>query len=305
MPSALRTAWWMIRITVLISFCVELLRYFGIVLWIAKMLSPVFEFVGLPGEASLVYIAGYFVNVYSAIAVTASLQLDIRSLTILGVMVLCSHNMIMETIVQKKTGSSFWRLLTIRTFSAFALGFLLNRIMPVSISGLLPTTANNLTQSLSEWELLGVWAFNTGKLVLQMMAIIIALSVVQRLLSEFGVIRWLSKLLRPILYIFGLPGKTSFLWIVANFLGLSYGAAVMIEETGQGKIAPRDVDLLNHHIGISHSNLEDLLLFFVAGGLFWWMLLSRLCWAIVLVWERRLEWRIGKGFGNLKIMYND
>ena len=61
----------------------------------------------------------------------------------------------------------------------------------------------------------------------------------------------------------------SFLWIVANFLGLAYGAAVMIEETDQIKIAPRDVDLLNHHIGVSHSNLEDLLLFVVAGSLVW------------------------------------
>ena len=77
---------------------------------------------------------------------------------------------------------------------------------------------------------------------------------------------------------------------MANFLGLAYGAAVMIEETEQGKIAQRDVDLLNHHIAVSHSNLEDLLLFFAAGGLFWWMLLPRLCWAIILVWERRFEW---------------
>ena len=295
MPSALRTAWWMIRITVIISFSVELLRYLGAVAWISKGLSPVFEFVGLPGEASLAYISGYFVNVYSAIAVTASLQLDVRSLTILGVMVLCSHNMIMETAVQKKTGSSFWRLFVIRTLSAFILGFLLNLIMPFSLAET-PIKTEKLVQGLTGLELLRAWALSTGKLVLQMMLIIIALSVVQRLLSEFGVIRRLSKLLRPILYIFGLPGKTSFLWIVANFLGLAYGAAVMIEETDHGKIAPRDVDLLNHHIGVSHSNLEDLLLFVVAGGLFGWMLLSRLCWAIVLVWERRLEWRIGKSY---------
>ena len=291
MPQALRTAWWMIRITVIISFSVELLRYFGMVSWISNILSPVFEFVGLPGEASLVYISGYFVNIYAAVAVVASLQLDVRSLTILAVMALCSHNMIMETAVQKKTGSSFWRILMIRTISAFILGFLLNHFMPASLAAI-PISAKTSVQDLPAIELLQVWALSTGKLVLQMMTIIIVLSVVQRLLADFGAIRWLSKRLRPLLYIFGLPGKTSFLWIVANFLGLAYGAAVMIEETEQGKIAQRDVDLLNHHIGVSHSNLEDLLLFFAAGGLFWWMLLPRLCWAIVLVWERRFEWWI-------------
>ena len=291
MPTALRTAWWMVRITVIISFGVELLRYLGIVAWISSVLNPVFQLAGLPGEASLVYISGYFVNVYSAIAVAASLQLNVRSMTILGVMVLCSHNMIMETTIQKKTGSSFWRILVLRTLSAFMLGFLLNLIMPASLSET-PILSEMPVQDLSVVEQLRGWAFTTGQLVLQMILIILALSVVQRLLSEFGAIRWISKLFRPVLYVFGLPGKTSFLWIVANILGLAYGAAVMLEETQQGKIARRDVDLLNHHIAVSHSNLEDLLLFFVAGALFWWMLLSRWCLAIVLVWERRLEWWI-------------
>lgn len=59
---------------------------------------------------------------------------------------------------------------------------------------------------------------------------------------------------------FGLPAKTAFLWIVANTLGLAYGAAVMIDETESGKITKKDVDLLNHHISISHSNLEDVFL---------------------------------------------
>ena len=291
MPSALRTSWWMVRITVIISFSVELLRYFGMIAWISKGLSPVFELVGLPGEAAFVYISGYFVNVYSAIAVLTFIPLDARSITIIGVMVLCSHNMIVETAVQQKTGSSFWRIFMVRTISAFCLGFILNLLMPASSAGIHPTT-ETFKHDLAIGILFRDWAFSTGKLILQMTIIIITLSVVQRLLSEFGVIRWLSKMLRPLLFIFGLPGKTSFLWIVANFLGLAYGAAVMIEETKKGKIAPRDVDLLNHHIGVSHSNLEDLLLFFAAGGLFWWMLLSRMCWAIVLVWERRLEWRL-------------
>ncbi len=293
MPSALRTAWWLIRITVIISFAVELLRYLGVVAWISKGLSPAFELVGLPGEASLAWITGYFVNVYSAIAVMASLHLDVRSMTILAVMVLCAHNMIVETTVQKKTGSSFWRMIAVRTLSAVILGFLLNIIMPASLSKEI-IVAGNTVQDLPALELLQAWALRMGKLILQMVIIIITLSVVQRLLAEFGVIRFLSKLLRPLLYIFGLPGKTSFLWIVANFLGLAYGAAVMIEETEQGKISQGDVDLLNHHIGVSHSNVEDLLLLYAAGGLFWWMLLPRVCWAIVLVWERRLEWWIKK-----------
>ncbi|MFA6326078.1 MAG: hypothetical protein WCX21_02875, partial [Bacteroidales bacterium] len=55
------------------------------------------------------------------------------------------------------------------------------------------------------------------------------------------------------------------------------------------KVSRRDIDLLNHHISISHSNLEDLILFSTVGGLMPWMLFSRWIMSFFLVWERRLE----------------
>lgn len=40
---------------------------------------------------------------------------------------------------------------------------------------------------------------------------------------------------------------------------------------------------------MSHSYLEDLLLFTAIGGNFLWMLLSRWAMSLLLVWERKLE----------------
>jgi spore maturation protein SpmB len=122
-----------------------------------------------------------------------------------------------------------------------------------------------------------------------MVTLIVLLSILQRILNEFGVMKILSKILSPILRVFGLPVKTSFLWIVANTLGLAYGSAVMIEETEQGKISRIEADLLNHHIGISHSNLEDVLLFAAIGASLWWMIIIRLSLAFIAVWMRRIE----------------
>ena len=143
---------------------------------------------------------------------------------------------------------------------------------------------------------MGAWAIKTLKLIALMSVLIFSLSILQRLLSEFGVIKWLSNFMRPILAVFGLPAKTSFLWIVANTLGLAYGAAVMIDETESGKITKRDVDLLNHHISISHSNLEDVLLLGSVGAVIWWLLAARWVFAFLLVWELRLEMALRKKF---------
>ncbi|MDD4142435.1 MAG: nucleoside recognition domain-containing protein [Bacteroidales bacterium] len=294
MPRALKTAWWLIKLTVIISFVILLLRYFGVIDIISTFLSPVFRYVGLPGEAALAFVSGYFVNVYSAIAVMTSLQLDIRSITILSVMVLCAHNMITETAVQKKTGSSALRIVLVRTLSAVFLAFILNLIMPAgsgrAVASGETTAAVGVTLQFS--DMLLQWLISTGKLLLKMTALILTLTILQALLSEFGVIRWLGRQLKPLMLFFGLPANTAFLWIVANTLGLAYGAAVMIEETQKGNITKRDADLLNHHIAISHSNLEDLLLLTSVGGLCWWMLLSRWAMSLILVWERRLEFML-------------
>ncbi|PKO98766.1 MAG: nucleoside recognition protein [Bacteroidetes bacterium HGW-Bacteroidetes-8] len=293
LPKTLKTCLWLIRITVLITLGVQFLDYLNILPWISELLSPVFNLLGLPGEAALAYVTGYFVNVYSAIAVLSTLNLDVRTITILSVMILCSHNMIAETAVQKRTGSSALRIVIIRTLSAFVLGFILNLIMPHASESV------NIEQTvpiLTFWEMMGAWAIKTIKLIALMSVLIFSLSILQRLLSEFGVIKWLSNFMRPILAVFGLPAKTSFLWIVANTLGLAYGAAVMIDETESGKITKRDVDLLNHHISISHSNLEDVLLLGSVGAVIWWLLAARWVFAFLLVWELRLEMALRKKF---------
>jgi hypothetical protein len=293
LPKTLKTCLWLIRITVLITLGVQFLDYLNILPWISELLRPVFNLLGLPGEAALAYVTGYFVNVYSAIAVLSTLNLDVRTITILSVMILCSHNMIAETAVQKKTGSSAVRIVIIRTLSAFVLGFILNLIMPQASESV------NIEQTvpiLTFWEMMGAWAIKTIKLIALMSVLIFSLSILQRLLSEFGVIKWLSNFMRPILAVFGLPAKTSFLWIVANTLGLAYGAAVMIDETENGKITKRDVDLLNHHISISHSNLEDVILLGSVGAVIWWLLVARWVFAFLLVWELRLEMALRKKF---------
>ena len=79
------------------------------------------------------------------------------------------------------------------------------------------------------------------------------------------------------------------MWLVANTLGLAYGGAIMMEETSLGNVSYSDADLLNHHIAISHSNLEDLLLLVSVGAGMGVMLTARWVMALVLVWERRFE----------------
>ena len=289
LPSTTKTCVWLLKITAGVSFAIMFLKYFKVLPVISGMLAPLFNFIGLPGEAALSFVTGYFVNVYAAISVMVSLDLDIRALTILGTMVLSCHNMITETAVQKKTGSSAVRIVITRTLSAFILAFFLNRFLP---GQMVVATGTAGVEDMEFWVLFKEWLISTAGVIVKMTILIYTLAIVQKILAEFGVIRWVSKFLRYPLAFFGLPARTSFLWIVANTLGLAYGAAVMMEEVESGKVTGRDVDLLNTHISISHSNFEDLFLLSAMGATWYILLFSRWIGSFVLVWELRAEYYI-------------
>ena len=289
-PSSIKTCIWMIEITVGVSFAMMLLKYFNILPWISQLISPVFKYFGLSGSAALAYLSGYFVNCYSAIAVISTLGMDWRAVTIIATMVLCSHSMILETAVLRKTGASAARMVVVRTLTALALGFILNLILPGASSEIVDAAATKW--ELPFWTTLWEWFLSTLKLVVLMVVIIFSLNILQRILSEFGIMDAIARFFRPLMYVLGLPSNTTFLWLVANIVGLGYGAAAMLDEIGRGTLSNRDVKLLDSHICVSHSNVEDLMLMTALGGIWWIMLLIRLAAAVVLVWEQRLDFYI-------------
>jgi hypothetical protein len=109
----------------------------------------------------------------------------------------------------------------------------------------------------------------------------------QKLLEEFGIIKALNTPLKPFMKVMGLPRSTTFSWIVANVLGLAYGSAIIMEEVEEGKMSRKDADLLNHHIVVSHSQLEDPLLFAAIGVPLFWIIWPRVVLAIIVVWLRK------------------
>jgi hypothetical protein len=82
----------------------------------------------------------------------------------------------------------------------------------------------------------------------------------------------------------GLSTDSSFLWFIAQTLGLAYGSAIMIEDVENKTISLKDANLLNYHIAINHSLLEDTLLFVAIGVPAGWIISTRVILAILIVW---------------------
>ncbi|MCQ2066411.1 MAG: hypothetical protein MJY65_01975 [Bacteroidaceae bacterium] len=292
-PRALRTIWWIFKITAGVSFAMFLLKYTGILTWVGTAVSPVFNLFGLPGDAALAYVSGYFINVYSCVAVVSTLELSARELTIIGTMTLAAHSMVLECAVQHKTGSPVAYIVILRTLASLALGLLLNLILPgrPDYSDISALSLGDVPFFMIQGDfgvLFMSWLVGLARLTVWMVCLIFLLNILQRILYEYGVMKIIAKVFSPLLWVFGLDPSTSFMWIVANVAGLSYGSAAMLDEMQRGGVRPFDLILLNTHIGISHSNLEDLLLMSALGGVWYVMLLSRWAMAAVLVWSVRL-----------------
>ena len=119
LPKARKTVWWLLKLILPISLAVSLLQYWGIIAYIAHYLSPAFSLIGLPGETAIAFISSLFLPLYAPIAVMATLSLDMREITILALMCLISHNMFVESAIQRKTGSSAVIMFMLRIITSF------------------------------------------------------------------------------------------------------------------------------------------------------------------------------------------
>lgn len=286
LPQGTKTAFWLLKLTIPVSFAVFLLDFFGILNVIAGWVAPLLKLIGLSGQASIVLITSFFTNIYSVIAVITTLGIGYREGTILAVMCLISHALIVETAIQKRTGSKPWRMVVIRLTASFIAAWGLNLILPAEATAGPETLVHEVKSFLPA---LINWLTDISITTVKIIVLVNLLLILQKILNEFGLIKWILKPFIPLFRVMGLPVNTGFLWIVAYTLGLGYGGAIMISESEEGKLNKEDADLLNHHIAISHSQLEDTLLFVAMGYHIVILVFPRILLAIVFVWIRRME----------------
>lgn len=287
LPKSARTCIWLLKIILPISLLVRLLEYSGWLAEISRFLSPLFLLVGLPGETAIIFITSTFGPLYAPIALITSMSLGLREATILAIMCLVSHNLIVESSIQAKTGSSFWGMTILRLSMSFLIAFTLNLVLP-EWSGQTVGKALAATQDTSLKEVLILWITGSMSVIITILLIVTGLMILHNVLDEFRLMKKLSDLFAPLMKIFGLPRDAAFLWLVGNVVGLAYGGAIMVEQMQLKKLTQKEGHLLNHHLAVSHSLLEDTVIFVAIGIPALWILGTRLLFAIAVVWGRRL-----------------
>ncbi|MEA4903501.1 MAG: nucleoside recognition domain-containing protein [Petrimonas sp.] len=287
-----RTTLWLLKIILPISLLVRFLDYFGALAFIAQFLDPVFLHLGLPGSTAIIFITSIFLPLYAPLAIIMSMTVTLRELTILALMCQIAHNLPVECTIQAKTGTSFWSMFTLRVVVSILVGILLNLILPAEMG--MPLFAKVNTEAMtSVGDVLVLWLKSSVQMALLIFTIITALNVLYKTLEHYNLITKLSKAMEPVLRFFGLPASTGFLWLIGYIVGLAYGGAMMIDQMNDGKVTRSDAELLNYHLAVSHSVIEDNLLFVALGVSVWWILGVRLAVAWIVVWSRKALYSFG------------
>ena len=287
LPRSLSICLWLLKVMLPISLAVRVLQYVGVIDWLASYLSPVFSYIGLSGDSAFVFLTSIFLPLYPTIAVMTTLTLTLREATILAVMCLVSHNLPVECSVAHKTGSRFGEIVAFRIAMSFVAAVVLNWLLPQSDAPF--SFLASATAEVTSWGmLLTQWLTSSLSLIVTIVLIVTALMVLQRVLEEFGWMHRIAHSLSPLMRLFGLPSGCSLLWLTGNVVGMAYGAAIMIDEVEEGRLTREEANLVNHHLGVSHSLLEDTMLFVAMGISFWWICLTRLVLAMIAVWTMRL-----------------
>ncbi|MDD2623031.1 MAG: nucleoside recognition domain-containing protein [Bacteroidales bacterium] len=283
---SLKTCWILFKLMIPISIIIRFIQEFNILPYISTYLDPVMKLCGLPAEMSLVWITSMIVNIYggllSLFAIYPSLSEPLSSaqLTVLLTMVLIAHTFPIELKIAQKAGVKFGFMLLFRFGCGILFGMLLSFIYstfhvlqePVHLS------KTFMVQDPS-WK---AWILNELKNYLIIICIIFSLILAMRILEMTGFMRRINQALHPIIKSLGISEEVLPITIIGLTLGIAYGGGLVIEESRQKQLKPKDIFYSLILMGLFHSIFEDTLLMLGMGGHYSGVIIFRFIMAFII-----------------------
>ena len=272
---------WICKIVVPVSFLVALLQWSGWLYHAEFVLAPLMQLINLPSEAALPIISGMLINIYAVIAILSVVPFTVEQMTLIAVFALTAHNLIVEGIIQFRSGINIAKITLVRIGVAIVTVLIVSQSFSDTTVSIASPVEIMVQTSLI--EALGTWAIDTAVLLLKIFGIIMAIMIVLECLTWLGWNRYLFNFLRPFMKVLGLSDRAVIPWVTAVIFGLMYGGAVIQEATKQGDLTKAELEHLHVSIGINHSMVEDPALFMALGLNGFWVWVPKLIMAIITV----------------------
>ena len=273
------------KLMIPIVVLVKLLDSLGFTDQLAKLISPLMFFVGLPVEMGIVWAATMLSNIYTGMVLfitqAISATLSTAQVTVLGILMLFAHSLPVELRITQKIGVPIWLGLMLRLIVGYTAAWLYFTISNKLAIGDYP--ANLIWDPEIQQQTLIQWAVSQCKLLVQIVLIIAVLVVFLRFIRAIRVDQLIHILLRPVLPLLGLTPKAADITLVGMTLGLTYGGGLLIQESRRGKLGARELFFAVGLLLICHSLIEDTLLILLLGADIYGVLLFRLVFSFMVI----------------------
>ncbi|MCF0202445.1 MAG: hypothetical protein HUK08_03680 [Bacteroidaceae bacterium] len=290
---SVKTSLWILRIMIPVSLAVKILWFLGIIDIMAGWLQPLMHLIGLPGHSAIVVLSGALVGTHAGLAALISLPFTLREATIISIMICLCHAVIVEGAVVKKIGPPFAATTLIRISAAIIAAWTLSHILPamperfaIGISSMEARPAHITLHSFG--NVMADAGISLLKLSALMFSVMFLLITIKDILTKKGLMDSLVRPFKPLMMIFGLSSQSAYLWLVGYIVGISYGAGVLKDLVDENKMSKEDAKTVSYHLIISHSIIEDTLVFAAFGVPALWIIGTRVTMATALVWSRKL-----------------
>jgi hypothetical protein len=272
---------WICKIVIPVSLLVALLQWSGWLYEADAILKPLMGWLNLPSEAALPIVSGMLINLYATIAAITVVPFTAGQMTLIAIFSLIAHNLIIEGIIQHRSGINVAIITLVRISAAILTVLFVSQFIgdtSESVAGLAEITGDSTIA-----EALKDWALDTLILLAKVFGIIMLIMIVLESLTALGWSEYLFNFCRPLMRILGLSRRATMLWVTAVVFGLMYGGAVIQDEVRRGDLTKSELKHLHMSIGINHSMVEDPALFVALGLNGFWLWVPKLVMAAVVV----------------------
>lgn len=269
--TSFQSIWIILKLVIPIYIIADILFYYNTLSYVSFLVEPITTMIGLPPEASLSIISGMFLNVYGAIAFAAPLDLTIHQWTILAVFIGICHSLVVESVIMKKIGLSNLYSYTLRISAGFIVA-LFTALLP---SEWFSSTMIDNTFTLITYDSLQELLYNSflNSIILSF-KIIILITLLIFVMDFIKTRKFIAESKKNV--------SKGFSLTVGIFLGITYGAGILIKEVESGRINKEDIFYIGTFLMICHAIIEDTLLFVIFGADFIMAIVIRTIAAIVI-----------------------
>lgn len=284
-------SWTLGKIVFPVTVIVTILQFTPVLDWFISLVSPVMEFIGLPGEAAMPLVLGNTLNLYAGIGAIVSFDFTVKEVFILAIMLSFSHNLFIESAVASRTGVSWWLISGIRIALAFIAALIVHLVWDGGSAeaqyGLIASSQADLTG----WGEIIWYGMKIAVIaVVQLSLVIFPLMLVMQFFRDLGWLQKISNVFQPFTKVLGMRENTSFTLVTGLTIGLAFGAGVMIQAVEEDGVSKKDMTLALLFLVTCHAVVEDTVIFIPLGIPVWPLLAVRFITAVLLTIAVSFVW---------------